>query len=260
MENQTDTLDARITAIYAYPVKGLSPRAMARVALSAGETLPGDRAYAIEAGGREFDEQNPAFLPKNKFLMLMRDERLAALATHYDGDTGMLTVSRAGKQVARGNLDEPLGRQVLEQFFAAFMGKDLRGSPRIVHAPGHSISDVAAKVVSIINLASVRDLERVTGRPIDPLRFRANIYIDSIAAWSEFDWVGRTLAAGASARLEGFSRIRRCAATNVNPATAQRDMQIPRTLLGAYGHGDCGIYANVTAPGTIAPGDALRPV
>lgn len=259
MEDRADAAGTRIVAIYSYPVKGLSAHAVSSVALSAGGTLPGDRAYAIEAGGHEFDEQNPVFLAKTRFLMLMRDERLAALATHYDETTGLLTVSRAGKPVVRGNLDDPPGRQVLEQFFAAFMGTKLRGSPRIVHAPGHSISDVAAKVVSIINLASLRDLERVTGRPVDPLRFRANIYVDGVAAWSEFDWVGRTLAAGHSARLEGFSRIRRCAATNVNPATAQRDMQIPRTLMSAFGHGDCGIYATVTTPGTIAIGDVLEP-
>ena len=70
---------------------------------------------------------------------------------------------RDGKQVARGQLSTPLGRQLIEQFFAAYMKTELRGAPKIVHAPGHSFSDVAAKCLHIVNLASVRELERSLG-------------------------------------------------------------------------------------------------
>lgn len=251
---------AHISAIYRYPVKGLSPEPLERVALAAGKTLPFDRAFAIENGGREFDEAAPRYLPKTKFLMLMRDERLATLRTCVDSQTGDMTVLRDGKQVARGNLNQRIGRQMLEQFFAAFMGEGARGAPHIVHAEGHSFSDVAAKAVSIINMASVRDLERVIGRPVDPLRFRANIYIDGIAPWREFDWLEKEIALGKEAAAHVFKRIQRCAATNVDPKTGERDMQIPRTLKNAFGHVDLGIYASVTAPGEIACADAVGPV
>lgn len=251
---------AQIRAIYRYPVKGLSPEPLEKVALAAGETLPFDRAFAIENGGREFDEAAPRYLPKTKFLMLMRDERLASLRTSVNAETGDMTVLRDGKQVARGNLRERIGRQMLEQFFAAFMGEELRGAPKIVHAAGHSFSDVAAKAVSIINLASIRDLERVLGRPVDPLRFRANVYIDGIAPWAEFQWLDQDLALGGDAILHVFKRIPRCAATNVDPATGARDMQIPRALQNAFGHVDMGIYARVTASGVIAPGATVAPV
>jgi uncharacterized protein YcbX len=52
-------------------------------------------------------------------------------------------------------------------------------------------------------------------------------------------------------------RIQRCAATEVDPLTAARDLPIPRTLLQTFGHGDCGIYAEVVADGDIAVGDAV---
>jgi hypothetical protein len=251
---------AHITAIYRYPVKGLSPEPLDRVTLKAGETLPFDRAFAIENGGREFDEAAPSYLPKTKFLMLMRDERLATLRTSVDTESGDMTVLRDGKQVARGNLRERIGRQMLEQFFAAFMGDGLRGAPHIVHAEGHSFSDVAAKAVSIINLASIRDLERVIGRPVDPLRFRANVYIDGLAPWQEFEWLDKDIALGDQAAAHVFKRIQRCAATNVDPQTGDRDMQIPRALQNAFGHVDMGIYATVTAPGKIALGEKVAPV
>jgi uncharacterized protein len=40
---------ARTQAIYRYPVKGLT-EALPRTALATGETVPGDRLYAIENG------------------------------------------------------------------------------------------------------------------------------------------------------------------------------------------------------------------
>ena len=136
---------ATVTSLYRYPVKGLSPEALQSVALDVGGTMPSDRAYAIENGPGRFDPDNPRHLPKVNFLMLMRDERLATLTTKFDDATDTLTIERAGKQVARGQLTAPIGRQMIEQFFAAFMKAELRGPPKVVFAAGHSFSDVAMK-------------------------------------------------------------------------------------------------------------------
>ena len=90
---------------------------------------------------------------------------------------------------------------MIEQFLAAYMQEELRGAPRVVFAPGHSFSDVAAKCLHIVNLASVRELERVVGRPVNPLRFRPNVVIDGGEPWVEFDWIGQAAAArGRAAR------------------------------------------------------------
>src|SRR5205085_5939434 len=104
--------------------------------------------------------------------------------------------------------------------------------------------------------ASLRELARHTGAPVHPLRFRGNLYVDGLPAWAEFDWVGKPVSGG-SARFEAVARIDRCAATNVNPDTAERDMKIPRTLVDTYGHPDCGIYLRVTAGGTMKAGDTI---
>lgn len=246
-----------ITAIYRYPVKGLRGQKLDSAALTEDETIPFDRAWAIENGPGRFDPQNPKTLPKISFLMLMRNERLAALDMEFDEAEETLTLLRGGRQVARGALKTQLGRQLIEQFIAGYMPDDLRGAPRIVHAPGHSFSDVAEKCVHIVNLASVRELERATGKPIDPLRFRANIYIEADAPWIEFGWVGETVRMG-DATLEVCARTDRCDATNVDPQTAVRDMAIPATLMRAYGHQDFGVYAIVSGGGTIAPGDSVK--
>lgn len=246
-----------ITALYRYPVKGLTPEKLERVTLTPGATLPFDRAYAIENGPGRFDPAAPRHLPKICFLMLMRDERLASLDARFDDATETLTVLRDGRQVARGDLKTPIGRQMIEQFVAAYMKASLRGAPKIQQAPGHSFSDVSAKCLHIVNLASVRELARAVGREVDPLRFRANIYLDGLAPWEEFRWLDRDIRIG-GAMLRVFARTKRCDATNVDPVTAQRDMAIPATLTRTYGHSDFGIYAKVITGGEIAMHDQVQ--
>jgi len=249
---------ARIEAIYRYPVKGLSPQRLKRVALSPGATLPADRLYAIENGPSGFDPAAPAYFPKNRFLMLMRNERLAALGTDYDEASHTLVIKTEGREVARGDLRTKDGRLAIEAFIRRFMPNDLRGAPKVLHAQGHSFSDVAKKVVSIINLASVAAIETAAAAPVDPLRFRGNVYVAGWPAWHEFDLLGGEIALGKSARLKVVKRIKRCAATDVDPATGVRDLTIPRTLMQGFGHADCGIYGEVIAGGEIAVGDTVN--
>jgi uncharacterized protein len=248
---------ATIDAIYRYPVKGLSPERLPRAALAVGAILAGDRRFAIENGPSGFSAAAPAYLPKQRFLMLMKNERLARLDTSFEDAAHRFTVCENGAEAASGSLDDAAGRAAIEAFFVHFCADELRGPPRILEAPGHSFSDVAKKVVSIINLASVAALEDMVGRPVDPLRFRANVYVRGWPAWSELDLVGHRIAIGGTARARIVKRIVRCAATNVEPVTGIRDMNIPQTLMQQLGHADCGIYAEITAAGDVAPGDMV---
>lgn len=242
--------------IYRYPVKGLSPQQLARTRLSPGRTVPADRLYAIENGPSGFDPAAPAYFPKQRFLMLMRNERLAPLRTDYDEATHTLAIRWHGRQAASGDLRTPEGRAAIEAFFAEYCAGELRGPPKVLFGENHSFSDVARKVVSIINLASVADVETLMGGAVNPLRFRGNVYVTGWPAWHEFDLLGREVAIG-GARLKIVKRIMRCAATDVDPDTGARDLSIPKTLLQNFGHSDCGVYAEVIAGGEIAAGDAL---
>src|SRR6516165_7554315 len=177
------TPPADITGLYRYPVKGLTPEALEQVALRTGETLPSDRRYAIENGQSGFDPAAPSWMPKTVFLMLMRNERLAALRTHFEDESHVLTIHRDGKMVARGDLETAEGRAAIEGFFAQNFVPELKGPPKILVSPGHSFSDVAKKVVSIINLASVRAVETMVSADVNPLRFRANLYARGWPAW-----------------------------------------------------------------------------
>jgi uncharacterized protein YcbX len=247
---------ARIASLYRYPVKGLSPEQLARVVLTPGETLPGDRRYAIENGPCGFDPADPKWMSKAYFLMLQRDEWLAGLDTHFDETSNVLTIGRNSAAAARGNLETAEGRAAIEEFFAGAHAGDIKGPPRVLAGGGHSFSDVARKVVSIINLGSLRAIEQTIGQPVHPLRFRANLYAEGWPAWHEAELLGQTLVVG-DVRLLVVKRITRCAAVNVDPDTAARDLSIPHTLMRQFGHNECGVYAEVIAGGTVAVDDAI---
>lgn len=252
-------MSIRIASLQRYPVKGLSPETLTQVALTKGDYFPGDRLFAIENGPAGFDPDNPQHQPKIKFLMLMRNESLARLKTRYLDSITTLFIEEGGREVARGDLSTREGRLAVEAFFRRFMPGELRGPPKMLTAPeGFRFTDSRRGFVSLINLASVRELENVVGAPVAPLRFRGNIHLEGLKPWAEFDLVGQVLTTASGLRLKVTKRIERCAATNVDPATGLRDLAIPKSLMKAYGHFDCGIYAEVLSDGTLGTGDSLE--
>lgn len=249
----------RIAALHRYPVKGLSPERLSHAELKKGEYFPGDRLFAIENGPSGFDAAQPQHQPKIKFLMLMRNEALARLRTRYEDDSETLMIAEDGREAVRGDLSTPEGRLSIETFFRRFMPRELRGPPKMLSAPqGFRFTDSRSGFVSLINLASVAAVEDMVGAPVDPLRFRGNLHIEGLEPWAEFDLVGRVLETSAGVRLRITKRIERCAATNVDPVTGLRDLDIPATLRRNLGHFDCGVYAEVLAGGALVEGEQLR--
>lgn len=259
-------MTSNIIDIRRYPVKGLSAEELTRVTLTTGQGLPHDRRFALARGAIDFNPANPTWLRKTNFFMLMRDASLARLRTGFNDESGVLTISLDGEEIASADITTPAGRADLERFFTGFLGEDARDAvPRILEAPGHMFGDASRKdgadsdkYVSVIGMESIRTLERHVDCPVDPIRFRANLYVEGSAAWEEFDWVGQIISAG-NAKLRVLSPITRCAATQVNPATAERDLNIPKALQQGFGHIHMGIYAEVIESGTVAVGDHITP-
>jgi uncharacterized protein len=249
---------ATIVSLYRYPVKGLSPEPMDSASLEAGAHFPGDRMFAVENGPSGFDPRAAEHMPKIKFLMLMRNERLARLKTRYDDASCILAISQGGHVAVAGDVRTQAGRQALEAFFATHFAEELRGAPRMLTAPsGFRFMDSRNGFLSVIDRASVAAIARAAGRnAIDPLRFRANVYVDGLGAWGEFDLVGKQVRLG-TATLEIIKRIDRCAATDVDPSTGIRDLRMVELLEQNFGHHDCGVYARIVSGGDIKKGDLL---
>jgi uncharacterized protein len=248
-----------ITRLYHYPVKGLSPQPLARVELTPSRGFPFDRMFGIARSDSGFDPRNPKPLPKQRFFMLARDARLAALQTHLDPQTQRFTIHADGRQVLDCDLASPEGQAAAVDYFVQLFGLAPSSRPLLAYAAPHRFTDVSVtseqymNAISFINLASVRELGERIGAEVDPLRFRANVYFEGWPAFSELERVGEEFRVG-DARLRILKRTQRCAATEVNPRTAERDLRIPQLLMQHYGHADMGVYAEVLSGGTIEPG------
>jgi uncharacterized protein YcbX len=249
-------MTAHIAALFRHPIKGFTPEKLKLAQLAEGKAFPGDRLYALEDGPCGFDPARPAFIPKQKFAVLAKIAEVARARTRLDDATGLLHASANGAPDFAGDLTQPEGQAAFADWASEVLGEAAEGPLRLVDGQGHRFLDHPQGHVSIISLSSLRELEQRLGRPLDPLRFRANLYVEGWPAWAENDWTSRTLSLGeAEARV--FKPIVRCAAPGVDPATAVRDLDIPAELFAHYGHMHCGIYVQVTKGGTVREGDEV---
>ena len=249
-----DTFKATIAALYRHPVKGFTPEPLERATLSAGQAFPGDRLRAVEIGPSGFDPAAPAPVSKMRFAVLARLPEIARVRTRWDEATDALTVSAPEAPDLVVRLGEPGDERRLEAWLTDFLGEEATAPLRLLDGRGHRFMDDPKGAVSVLNLASVRDLERRMGVAVDPLRFRANVWVEGWPAWVENDWIGRDMALG-KARLTVVKPIVRCVATHVDPATGTRDIDVLSALHDLYGHRWCGLYLSVGTGGALAPGD-----
>lgn len=233
---------SKVVALNRYPVKGLSPEALPRIDVTTQGGLPFDREWAIALGNTEFDEEHPVAKSKAFFLTVMRFEALAALRTAYDHDSGMLTIR--GHREA-GDLEADLstiaGREAVATFFETLLGAQAtRGRPRLVRAAGHKFTDVSVaspqmmRSLSLINLDSVSELSKRCGFDLDPVRFRGNVMVSGIPAFSELEWLGQAVRIG-TADFSVVRRTKRCAAINVDPGTGERGADLTEVLRREFG-------------------------
>jgi uncharacterized protein len=248
-----------IAALFRHPIKGFTPERVEAADLAPGAMFPGDRLFAVENGPSGFDPAAPAWISKMKFAVLAAMPAVARVRTDYDEARGVLRAGAPGARDLEVSLTNAAGRAALEAWLTTVLAAEGGGPYRLVAAPGHRFTDHPRGEVSIINLESVRDLARRLGVEVDPLRFRANLYVEGWPAWAELEWQGRELGLG-EARARVFEPIVRCAATMVDPATGERDLDVPGELHRLYGHLLCGIYVHVERAGTIRPGDPAGPL
>jgi uncharacterized protein YcbX len=247
----------RIEHLYRYPVKGLTAEALEDTVVEPGEAMPWDRAFALAQGDAPFDPDAPTWIQKTHFMCLAANASVAALRSSFDDRHGTLLVRAPDGDMIEANALTEQGRAEIGAWLARYLGPEARGTPRFHHVPGHSFCDQRGKVISLINLASLADLEAKIGAQRHKRRFRSNIWFSGAPAWSENDWIGRELAVG-GAVLRVTKRTVRCPATEVNPETAQRDANPVAELRALYGHADLGIHAEVIEGGRFAMGDAIE--
>ncbi len=252
-------MNATLTAIRRYPVKGMSGQDLTATDLTAGQAIPLDRRYGLLHGPAALDTETEGWRLPSDFFTLDRTEKLAALQTEFDEETRALIIRRGGRQVSRGRLDQPMGRTLLEQFFAAYLAGIVPGMPRLIEAQHGAFGDSEEPSVTLLNLASLRDVEeRIAKQPVDLRRLRANLLLDGIDPWAERGWIGRTLTIG-GATLEVVEALDCTPGNDVNPDSGVADLSLPTIMERGYGHSQILLRARVTGGGRIAVGDPVTP-
>lgn len=112
--------------------------------------------------------------------------------------------------------------------------------------------------VSLFSRQTADKIAEETERTIDVRRFRANLVLDipGSAGFAEDGLVGKTVRIGERARIAVLDRDSRCAMIGIDPVTAQRDRDIPASVVKVH-EGCAGVYGAVLAEGIVRPGDAV---
>jgi uncharacterized protein YcbX len=288
----TPKQDAWVRSLHRFAVKGLGPDSLRSVVVGRGEAFPHDREWALlkSENSDKFDALAPEWLHKEHFeCAFTAAQVLSQLETAFDDDSYTLTLSQrtahrgssGGVTSVRADLLVEEDVRALESFVREHLGgrgvKLVRGvklpfakcfpwgatqTGAHTHQFGNTRSGVRhnnnTRTIHIVNAATVAQVSERTGIDLDPQRFRANIIVQGLAPWEEFDWVGGQIAMG-SAILDVISKTVRCDGVNVDLITGEQDCDLPALLAHHFPeHGPyLGVYAQVARGGCIACGDEV---
>jgi len=256
-----------VKSLFIHPVKGLTPQAENQVSLRVGHGIPGDRAYALMY---ESPVCNPPLVPwmkKQNFAMQCDWPGLAALNCQYNADTGVLTVKRKGVELLVAETHSSTSRDCIGAFFTGYLAAIYpsqaakhpeRARLRLVGSYTHTTRypDRELGHLSLISQATLDAVSAAAGKPIDARRFRPNIVVEGIEAWSELGWVGQYMQIG-TAQVKITALINRCLNIDVNPTTGERDVSLLALLQNHFALKQAGVLAEVIVSGTVAVGDEL---
>ena len=111
-------------------------------------------------------------------------------------------------------------------------------------------SSKISNTISLINLNSIKDLEKKINKVIEPSRFRGNLYISDIDAWEERNWINSIIRIN-KIHFKVVKHIARCSATNLQPNSDNITINLPRAIKKHYNHIDMGVYLSPLDDGEI---------
>ncbi|MGJ8545781.1 MAG: MOSC domain-containing protein [Sulfitobacter sp.] len=248
----------QVAKLYRHPIKSHGREAVEKVTLTAGQTMPWDRTWAVTHDTSKFDSAAPAWARCRNFMIGTLTPALAGIWATLDEDSRSLTLTHRDLEPLRFCPDDPADQLRFLAWAAPLCPADRPQPTGIASVPGRGMTDSAFPSISIMNLASHADvaagMATDTAQPLELERWRGNIWLDGAPAWAEHDWLGGSLRIG-GAVLAIRERIRRCMHTAANPHSGTRDADTLGRLTSGFGHQDFGIYAEVIETGDVALGD-----
>ena len=245
-------MTATLANICRHPIKSHGREDLASARLIEGQGLPFDRHWAV---AHDAAKLVAGWNPCVNFARGAKAPGLMAISAHLDEASGAVTLSHPDK-VDLTFCPADSGDLALFLEWVRDLNPADRAQPVQIVKAGVAMTDTDFPSVSIFGLASNQDLSARMGQDLSPYRWRGNLWIDGLAPWAEFDWVGQDIKIG-DAVLHVQERIVRCKATSANPATGQIDADTLGALQGGYGHQEFGVYAQVVSGGRLALGDKV---
>ncbi len=243
-------MSGHVTNIWRHPIKSHGYEALQDVTVIPGQTMPGDRVWAVAHEASKAD--GTEWAPCANFSRGAKAPQLMAINSESHGDTVTLTHPNRPALTFSPDRDQ----QEFLDWVEPLMPKDRAASARIIRVPGRGMTDSDFPSISLCNMSSHRAVEQRLGQELSIRRWRGNIWFDGLPLWDEFDWLGREVQVG-QAVLQVRERITRCLATTANPETGVRDADTLGAL-SSWGHQDFGIFVEVLRGGTIAVGDKVE--
>lgn len=254
-------MTARVAGLFRHPVKGFTPEAVDEVTLTASETFPCDRLYAIENGPSGFDPENPKHISKQKFTVLARSAALSKCVTSFEDEGEIFRVTWPDGVYAAYALGTPNGCQALADDLARAFPNEFQGPFSVLKGPGpHRFTDHHSGQISLLNVASLQAVSTAFGAPVEASRFRMNVHFEGLEAWAEDSWREGEYFRLGEAELSILKPTVRCKATHANPVTGEYDMDTVPGLFRHFGRNTFGLYALVRTGGRVRVGDLLEPV
>lgn len=253
-------MTGHLVQILRHPIKSIGLEEIASASLNEGGALPFDREWAVltEASkiGRTVDGHATGWGKKVNFV-IGRSAPPLMQVTAGETAPGCWMFEHPEASPLEIDPSRPEDQARLIDWLRPFWPADAPAPTAVVRAPGQPLCDEPYACVSLIGTASLADLEARTGMALSRRRFRANLWVEGWEPFAEFTLIGKRLRIG-TAEFEVKERVGRCRATDVNPETGARDIDMLQRLERLYGHTDLGTFLTVTAPGDIARGDNVE--
>ena len=252
-----------ISSIYFNPVKSLSFTNIKSCIIKKDLGIVNDRSFAftriINSKEALKIEQNPSERKLHNFLTLKNSPVLNKYNFEYKNNR--LILKLGDKELLSIIADNPKQKSILVNKILELENSLIKPIFLLQSdaAPffDTSHSNKVFNSISLINLNSIKDLEKRINQKIELQRFRGNFYIEGLEAWEERTWIGKILKINnISFKVE--KNIPRCTAINLKPKTDISDMRLLEALKENYNHFDMGVYLRAVGEGKIEVGNILE--
>jgi len=248
-----------IESLYISPVKSLSLEKLNSTFIKKDIGLLNDRLFAftrnIDIKDAKIFEKKPNKRKLNNFLSLKNTPVLNKYNFSFNDNKLYLRIINKiifSISIKDTNDYSNLSEELIK------LEPSIRGPIYLLMNSFHPFFDTMPKnSISLININSIKDLNKKLSINIEKERFRGNIYIDGLVPWDEFKFIGKKLKINNLVfRVE--RKIPRCSATNLKPNTDNVTINLPKELKRIYNHIYMGIYLTPLGDGRINIYDKVK--